>query len=155
VEEPEQYAGGARVRIRTIPVDTSFLDEVDKWVGMTTKSERDSFRASLETQIFTFQREQRAKAAANGGVASGISDTVVWNTIPKLGDGIRAMLNNETKKRLERMLKSPLELHDETDEDRRQRAAMFERFNTLGYCQHCRDQAIEYFTINKLWAIQG
>ena len=151
VEEPETLGG--RTRNRTIPVDTKFLNEVDRWVGMTMSSERDAFRASLETQIFTFQREQRAKAAATG-IASA-SDEVTWNTLPKLADGIRKMLNDETRQRLERLLKSQLELQDENEDDRRLRKEMFERFNKLGYCSHCLGQAIEYFKLNELWQSQN
>ncbi len=153
VEEVEQLEGG-RTRMRTVEVDVEFLDEVDGWIGLKSSAARDEFRSSLETQIFTYQREQRIRASIKGGGETNTPE-VTWNTLPKLADGIRKMLNDDTRQRLERMLKSQLELPDENEDDRRMRAAMFERFDQLGYCHHCVVQAIEYFKLNELWQIQS
>ncbi|MGH9548531.1 MAG: hypothetical protein ACRD3W_04115, partial [Terriglobales bacterium] len=150
----ESDTAGGRTRTRTVPVDSDFLDEIDGWIGLESSTERREFRSSLETQIFTYEREQRARASIGRGAPSDAAP-VRWNTLPALGDGIRRMLNNEARQRLERMLKSQLELPDETEADRTMRAQMLERFSRLGYCKHCMAQALEYSKLNELWRTQS
>jgi predicted Ser/Thr protein kinase len=148
VEEPEEGS----TRTRKVDVDVKFLNEMDEWIGLTRESDRTTFRASLETEIFKFVREQRQKATSDEDV---VDTDITWRTLPRLADGIRKKLNSETKTRLERLLKGPLELQDETADDRRLRDEMFKKFDQLGYCAHCRSQALEYFKLNELWALQG
>jgi hypothetical protein len=75
--------------------------------------------------------------------------------LPDLADAIRRMLNSETQQRLERLLKKPMELPDESDEDKQLRQQVFVKFAQLGYCPHCSAQALEYFKLNKLWSVQS
>jgi Mn-dependent DtxR family transcriptional regulator len=78
-----------------------------------------------------------------------------WRTLPKLADGIRRMLNDETRARLEKVLKQPMELPNELEEDKKLREQLVGKFDELGYCKHCRSQALEYFKLNELWSAQS
>jgi predicted Ser/Thr protein kinase len=106
-------------------------------------------------ELFRFVRERRQKLNLSADEELNAESDITWKTLPKLADGIRKKLNSETRQRLERLLKSDLELQDETEDDRRLRREVFKRFDELGYCKHCRSQALEYFKLNELWTVQS
>jgi predicted Ser/Thr protein kinase len=152
VEEPDPER---KSRTRTVKVDEAFLDDLDKWIGLTGSTERNSFRQALMAELFRFVRERRQKLNLSADEELNAESDITWKTLPKLADGIRKKLNSETRQRLERLLKSDLELQDETEDDRRLRREVFKRFDELGYCKHCRSQALEYFKLNELWTVQS
>ena len=149
VREEVQPVTGGKPRVEMVDVDTKFMEDLETAMGLTW-SERDTFRASLETNIFAIIRERRAKNASDPK-----AEDITWETLPKVAQGIRKKLNVETRTRLERLLKTDLELQDETEDDRRLRAEMIRSFNQRGYCAHCLSQALEYFKLNELWALQS
>lgn len=150
VEEAVENVLGGKSRVETVAVDTAFLSDLEDWMGLKTISAKEEFRSKFEAEIFRLNRERR-----QAGKADDESGDVTWRTLPQVADGIRRKLNSETRQRLERLLKSPLELQDETEDDRRLRAAMFEAFNERGYCKHCLGQALEYFKLYELWNLQS
>jgi len=152
VEEPDANRKG---RTNKVKIDEVFLDELDNWIGLKTSSDRSTFRQGLNAEIFKFVRERRVKLNLADDEELKASGDINWKTLPRLADGIRRKLNSETRVRLERLLKSPLELQDETEDDRRLRAEVFKQFDKLGYCEHCRSQALEYFKLNELWQAQS
>lgn len=152
VEEVVQSLTGGPSRTKTMAPDTKFMSELEDWMGLTTQSQKDAFRANLETEIFQIIRQKRAAAQTGDAVED---DLITWSTISKLADGIRKKLNSETRQRLERLLKTDLELQDENEDDRRLRDEMFRTFNERGYCKHCLSQALEYFKLNELWNLQS
>jgi predicted Ser/Thr protein kinase len=147
-EEVESLTGG-KPRIERVKVDTTFMGDLEGDMGINW-SDREAFRAGLETNIFAIIRERRTKDPDDDK-----AEEINWETLPTLAKGIRKKLNNETRKRLERLLKTDLELQDETEDDRRLRAEMIRSFNQRGYCTHCLGQALEYFKLNELWALQS
>jgi serine protein kinase len=131
--------------LRKEKVDDAFLDDLDRWMGLTSSSDRNDFRRSIDAEIGVILENRLMQNAAEGCDAEV---EITWQTIPRLADGIRNKLNDETAKRLETVLKSEIELNDE---ERTQRREALERFNQLGYCSHCREQALTYFRDYKLW----
>jgi predicted Ser/Thr protein kinase len=152
VEEPDSERTGRTNRVK---VDEVFLDDLDQWIGLKTSTDRSNFRQGLNAQIFKFVRERRVKLNLADDEEYKANGDINWKTLPQLADGIRKKLNSETRVRLERLLKSPLELPDENDDDRRLRAQVFQEFDKLGYCEHCRSQSLEYFKLNELWLPQS
>jgi predicted Ser/Thr protein kinase len=142
---------GGKPRVEKVAVDTKFLGDLESHMGIYSEKEREEFRAGLETSIFAIIRERRQ----SGLLDEEKADEITWETIPQIAKGIRKKLNTETRMRLERLLKTDLELQDETEEDRRLRAEMMAKFNERGYCAHCLSQALEYFKLNELWALQS
>jgi predicted Ser/Thr protein kinase len=75
---------------------------------------------------------------------------LTWRSLPKLAGGISAKLNDDTSKKLGRLLKSEIDLNDE---EKTQRREALERFSKLGYCEHCRQVALTYFNDYQLWKL--
>ncbi len=73
---------------------------------------------------------------------------VTWRTLPKLAEGIAKKLNDESAKKLERVLKSEIEL---SEEDKTTKREALQRFKDLGYCEHCAKVALTYFNDYQLW----
>ncbi len=151
LKEPVVQAGVPS--LRTVKVDVPFLNEMDKWMGMTADKDRDAFRRSIETRIglATQMRLEEDEEGVKAGLKSDDGIIVTWHSIQEIADGIRKKLNSETAKVLENLLKSEIELDEEQKKLRRE---TLERFNTLGYNDHTRQQALTYFRDYKLW-IQG
>ncbi len=143
VEETVSQAGIPTLRKEK--VDDAFLDDLDKWMGLNGSSERHDFRRSIDAEIGVILESRLMQNAEEG---LDVEVEITWQTIQRLADGIRKKLNDETAKRLEIVLKSEIELNDE---ERMQRREALERFNQLGYCSHCREQALTYFRDYKLW----
>jgi serine protein kinase len=143
VEETIDQAGVST--LRKVDVDEAFLDDLDRWMNLTGTSERADFRRSIEARIGLII-EQSCKGSDDNEPCEPAE--ISWQTIPQLADAIRKKLNTETAKRLEEILKSELELSDEQKTARRESLA---RFDKLGYCEHCREQALTYFRDYKLW----
>lgn len=150
VEEEIDSLTGGKARKERVKVDTSFMSDLEDNMGITSYSAKEEFRASLETNIFAIIRERRQRNPEDPK-----AEEINWETLPTIAKGIRKKLNTETRKRLERLLKTDLELQDETEEDRRLRDEMIRSFNERGYCRHCLSQALEYFKLNELWNLQS
>ncbi len=66
-----------------------------------------------------------------------------------MADGIRKKLNHEVSIILENMLKSELELVEDSQKELRRESLA--RFEALGYNAYTREQALTYFRDYKLW----
>ncbi|CAN5630277.1 serine/threonine protein kinase PrkA [soil metagenome] len=133
---------------RKVKVDVDFLNEMDRWMGMTADKDREAFRRSIETRIGL--ATQMKLEDDDEGVKS--ADLIItWESIQEIADGIRKKLNSEIAKTLENLLKSEIELDEEQKKLRRE---TLERFDKLGYNDYTRQQALTYFRDYKLW-IQG
>jgi predicted Ser/Thr protein kinase len=148
LREPVVQAGVAA--IRTVKVDVAFLNELDKWMGMTTDKDRDAFRRSIETRIglATQMKLEDEEEGQKSGLKSSEGTIITWESIQEIADGIRKKLNSETAKVLENLLKSEIELDEEQKKLRRE---TLERFDKLGYNDHTRQQALTYFRDYQLW----
>lgn len=143
--------GGKKVE-RLVDVSTDFLSDIETWMKITSSNDREIFRRSVETQITPYLiAESKRKEEEAGGENSGEDKIeLTWRSLPKLADGIRAKLNDETTKKLGRLLKSEISLNDE---DKVLRREALERFSKLGYCEHCRQVALTYFNDYQLWKL--
>jgi predicted Ser/Thr protein kinase len=150
VIEPDD-AGG---RPREVGVDLTFLNKVENQMDLLTITAKENHRRGLEGEIMKHTRELRERfKLCQEGDCEDID--INWRTLPKLADGIRRMLNGETRARLETLLKKPIELPNESEEDKLLRERLNTKFAELGYCPHCLSQALEYFKINELWTLQS
>ncbi len=143
--------GGKKVE-RLVDVSTDFLNDIETWMKITGQSDREVFRRSVETQITphllaAIELKEREESDDNTGEEK---IELSWRSLPKLADGIRAKLNDETSKKLGRLLKSEIDLNDE---DKTLRREALERFSKLGYCEHCRQVALTYFNDYQLWKL--
>lgn len=143
VEETINQAGIPTLRKEK--VDEDFLNDLEQWMGLIGASERNDFRRSIDAEIGVVL-ESRLQQNAEAGIDEEVD--ITWQTVPRLAEGIAKKLNEETAKRLEIVLKSEIEL---TDEERAQRREALQRFDKLGYCRHCQEQALAYFRDYKLW----
>jgi predicted Ser/Thr protein kinase len=143
--------GGKKVE-RLVDVSTDFLSDIERWMSITSSNDREVFRRSVETQITPFLiAAVELKEQEVGGENSGVDKIeLTWRSLPKLADGIRAKLNDETTKKLGRLLKSEISLNDE---DKVLRREALDRFSKLGYCEHCRQVALTYFNDYQLWKL--
>jgi predicted Ser/Thr protein kinase len=134
-------------------VDVTFLHDIETWMKLpTTGSDRDVYRRSVEGQITPYLMAEAERLAAEKLEGSEVPEKVelTWRSLPKLAAGISAKLNDETAKKLGRLLKSEIELNDE---EKTQRREALERFSKLGYCEHCRNVALTYFNDYQLWKL--
>jgi len=139
---------------REVFVDLDFLNKVEVHINLTYSDEKEKFRRSLEGEILKHTRELRERHKLCSDDECEDID-IDWRTLPKLADAIRRMLNSETRVRLEKLLKSPIELPNESEEDKLLRERLASKFSELGYCPHCLGQALEYFKLNELWSVQS
>jgi len=139
---------GGRKEKREKSVDTAFLLDIETWMKLSTQTEREQFRRSVETQItpYLIAQVEHAEGDETGEDKVELS----WRSLPKLAAGISAKLNDEAAKKLGRLLKSEIELNDE---EKIQRREALERFSKLGYCEHCRNVALTYFNDYQLWKL--
>jgi len=137
---------------RLVDVSTDFLSDIEGWMKLTSQSERDIFRRSVETQItpFLIAAVERKESEDGDDSAGDEKVELTWRSLPKLAGGIAAKLNDETTKTLGRLLKSEIDLNEE---DKKLRRAALERFANLGYCEHCRQAALTYFNDYQLWKL--
>ncbi len=137
---------------RKVEVDTAFLSDVEKWMGISSFDEQKAFRMALEAEILSVVRSQMAKpgdkTSSSDEDSSQEDVTISWRTFTKLAQGITAKLNDMSAQRLERILKPEIEL---SDDDRILRKEVFDKFESLGYCPHCVTKAITYFKDYQLW----
>ena len=131
---------------RKVKVDVNFLNEMDKWMGLTSTADWDNFRRSIETRI-GIAAQHRLEDAENGLSTDGNVE-LTWESLQELADGIRKKLNADTAMVLENLLKSEIELDDEQKKLRRE---TLERFEKLGYNDYTRQQALTYFRDYQLW----
>jgi hypothetical protein len=142
--------GGKKVE-RLVDVSTDFLSDIESWMKVSVGNDRDIFRRSVEGQITPYLLAAVERKEAEGGDNSGQEKIELsWRSLPKLADGIRAKLNDETAKKLGRLLKSEIDLNDE---DKTLRREALDRFSKLGYCDHCRQAALTYFNDYQLWKL--
>lgn len=139
-----------RAVTRKVKIDVEFLDNLDTWMGLTSSSERADFRRSIESEIAGETLRQRQSQGEDTPTDSteAPAEGITWRTLPKLATGITKKLNDETAKVLERLLKPEFQL---SDEDRELRDVALGRFDELGYCEHCRETALQYFKDYELW----
>lgn len=136
---------------RLVDVSTDFLSDIETWMKLTSASERDVFRRSVETQITPFLIAAVERKEEQDGESAGEEKVeLTWRSLPKLAGGIAAKLNDETAKKLGRLLKSEIDLNDE---DKKLRREALDRFSKLGYCEHCRQGALTYFNDYQLWKL--
>jgi serine protein kinase len=141
--------GGKKVE-RLVDVSTDFLSDIEKWMGITSSSDREVFRRSVETLITPYLIAEVDRKEADGENSGEEKIELTWRSLPKLAGGISAKLNDETAKKLGRVLKSEIDLNDE---EKTQRREALERFSQLGYCEHCRQAALTYFNDYQLWKL--
>ena len=142
--------GGKKVE-RLVDVSTDFLTDIETWMKLTSSTERETFRRSVETQITPYLLAEVERKEAQGEDNSGEDKIELsWRSLPKLAGGIAAKLNDETTKKLGRLLKSEIDLNDEEKTLRRE---ALDRFSKLGYCEHCREVALTYFNDYQLWKL--
>jgi predicted Ser/Thr protein kinase len=149
-KETVEHAGKKVERL--VDVDIAFLNDIETWMKITSQSDKDVFRRSVETQITPYllaqvELNERQKV---GDDSDDEKVELTWRSLPKLAGGISAKLNDETSKKLGRLLKSEIDLNDEDKELRR---AALDRFSKLGYCEHCRQVALTYFNDYQLWKL--
>ena len=136
---------------RLVDVDIAFLNDIETWMKITSQNDKDVFRRSVETQITPYLIAQvNLKEMVGGDDSDEDKVELTWRSLPKLAGGISAKLNDETSKKLGRLLKSEIDLNDEDKELRR---AALDRFSKLGYCEHCRQVALTYFNDYQLWKL--
>jgi serine protein kinase len=143
----EMVETGGRMEKREKDVDVAFLNDIETWMKLAQGSEREIFRRSVEGQITPYLIAEVERNEGNEGLEKV---ELTWKSLPKLAAGISAKLNDETAKKLGRLLKSEIELNDE---EKTQRREALERFSKLGYCEHCRNVALTYFNDYQLWKL--
>jgi predicted Ser/Thr protein kinase len=141
--------GGKKVE-RLVDVSTDFLSDIETWMKITGSTDRDVFRRSVETQITPYLIAEVDRKEAQGENSGEEKIELTWRSLPKLAGGISAKLNDDTSKKLGRLLKSEIDLNDE---EKTQRREALERFSKLGYCEHCRQVALTYFNDYQLWKL--
>jgi predicted Ser/Thr protein kinase len=129
---------------RKVKVETGFMEEIERLMGLTSVSEREDFRRALEAE-FLHLREMHAKEHG----ADAEPPEINWRTHPQLAKAIARKLNDEIAKKVQRLLTDEIQLNEE---EAKLRAESLQRFEELGYtCAHCRKAALEYFKEFKLW----
>ena len=154
-EHAKHHAQGARYfvdpkdRGRKIDVDTEFLDVVDRWCGVTFSDERDKARLALEADLLdlTLDNSRRFKA---GDESATETFEVTWKSLPRLEKGIRAMLNEEIAKKVEKILRPEFELKED---ELKHRKESLERFRALGYSEDSLAEALQYIQDYELWKL--
>jgi predicted Ser/Thr protein kinase len=156
-EHAKHYAQGARYFIdpkdrgHKIDVDTDFLDTVDRWCGVTYSDERDKARLALEAELLDLVRDNARRFKAGDESASEEID-LNWKSLPRLEKGIRAMLNDEIAKKVERILRhKEFELKED---ELKHRQESLERFRALGYSEDSLEEALQYIQDYELWKLQ-
>ncbi|MBK9204421.1 MAG: hypothetical protein IPL73_18680 [Candidatus Obscuribacter sp.] len=138
-------------------VKTNFdgiLEDLETQMGIKDDSERETFRRSVEGHILSITRRARALVENDGDEDDDVSTDenngaqINWRTLPKLAEGIAKKLNDEAAKKLERILKSEIEL---TDEDKEMRRDALKKFSELGYTERCARVALMYFNDYQLY----
>lgn len=130
------------------------LDDLENQMGLVGETERHDFRRSVEGHILQVSMKARllAEDAEEGDEESAdiaaSQVEVTWRTLPKLAEGIAKKLNDESAKKLERVLKSEIEL---SEEDKAIKRDALKRFSDLGYSEHSANVALTYFNDYQLW----
>ncbi len=129
------------------------LDDLENNMGLYGESDKADFRRSVEGHILNLQLKARQATDEEGDeededTAAAAKVDVTWRTLPKLAEGIAKKLNDESAKKLERVLKSEIEL---SEEDKTTKREALQRFKDLGYCEHCAKVALTYFNDYQLW----
>lgn len=132
---------------KTVEIDSEFLESLERLMGKTTSTERNEFRQALETELSDTIRQQIKEFGSSANVK------VSWRTLPALRIAIAKKLDEDIAKDVERCLTDEMNLNSETDRKLRQES--LERFESLGYCQHCTKKALAYIKDFKLWSLQS
>lgn len=148
VELVEQ--AGKKVERRVKVNFDGILDDLENHMGVSGQDERMDFRKSVEGHILTIQLKARQAQDELDDDDDSEERKVefTWRTLPKLAEGIAKKLNDEAAKKLERVLKSEIEL---SEEDKQIKREALKRFSELGYCEHCSKVALMYFNDYQLW----
>ncbi len=156
-EHAKHHAQGARYftdpkdRGRKIDVDTDFLDKVDRFCGVTSSDDREKTRLALEAELLDLVRDNARRLKAGDESASEEFD-LNWKSLPRLEKGIRAMLNEEIAKKVERILRhKEFELKED---ELKHRQESLERFRALGYSEDSLEEALQYIQDYELWKLQ-
>lgn len=129
-----------------IEIEFEFLEGLERRMGKTTHTERTEFRQGLDTELndnILIQIKELGAAAQEPS----------WRTLPALRSAISKKLDEEIAGDVERCLTDEMNLNSE--DDRKLRRESLERFESLGYCQHCAKVALEYIKEFKLWTLQS
>lgn len=133
-----------------VPVAEAFLDEVDRAQGLTSREEREKFRSSLNARIAQLVRAQSLRPE-EGEEEDKV--TISWQTIPELAKAIKARLDADIAKKVERILTK--QVPDLTEDEQAMHKESVVRLTEAGYCDSCREQALNYARDHKLWVSQG
>jgi serine protein kinase len=137
-----------RQTTRRVKIDVEFLDDLDRYMGLTGTTERAEFRRSIEAEIAEEMLKRNQQRSDSDEDSPAEAEALSWRTLPKLAAGITKRLNDEIAKVVERLLQPEFKL---SDEDRQLRDRALARFDELGYCEHCRETALQYFKDYELW----
>lgn len=154
-EHAKHYAQGARFftdpkdRSHKVDVDIEFLDTVDRWCGVTYSDDRDKTRLALEADLLELVRDNARRFKAGDESASEEFE-ISWKTLPRLEKGIRAMLNEEIAKKVEKILRPEFELKED---ELKHRKESLERFRALGYSEDSLEEALQYIQDYELWKL--
>lgn len=141
-----------RIGNREVEVNVAFLDDIDRYrTGTSWESTEDKkkFRGSLDARI----NQTMLEHAEEHGEGSG-SVAINWETIPELARGIRARLEADIAKKVDRIL-TTANVADLKEDERRMRDESLQRFKEFGYCEACLEQALNYCKEFKLWNSQS
>ena len=130
---------------REVDIDLSLLSDLETWMRFETFTDKENFRRSIESEIAD-EILKRNQSRPDGDDSE--AEPIGWRTLPKLAMGITRKLNDETAKVLERLLQPEFKL---SEDDKKLRAEALARFDKLGYCEHCRDVALQYCKDYELW----
>ncbi len=144
-----KYFMDANDRSHKVNVDTDFLDTVDRWCGVTGEEDRGKARLALEADLLDLIRDNARRLKAGDDSASEKFE-LSWQSLPRLEKGIRAMLNEEIVKKVEKILRPEFELKDD---ELKHRKESLERFRALGYSEQSLEEALQYIQDYELWKL--
>lgn len=143
------YFFDPKERSHKIDVDTEFLDKVDRFCGITSSDERGKVRLALEADLLDLVRDNARRFKAGDESASEEFE-ISWKSLPRLEKGIRAMLNDEIAKKVEKILRPEFELKED---ELKHRKESLERFRALGYSEDSLEEALQYIQDYELWKV--
>ncbi|MCA0315219.1 MAG: hypothetical protein LCH63_15495 [Candidatus Melainabacteria bacterium] len=149
-ETVEMVEQGGKLVERRVKVNfDGILDDLEKHMGLTSLGDKEDFRKSVEGHILQLTINASKSAEDEESDEDAVkAREVTWRTLPKLAEGIAKKLNDDAATKLERVLKSEIEL---SEEDKVIRRDALQRFKELGYCEHCAKVALTYFNDYQLW----
>lgn len=131
--------------VRILPKDLEFMGRLEKAMGITDSDKVDDFRRSFESEIM----HRFAENAAIAGDTDRVDfNNLNWESHPDMKQAIKAVLDEETAQRIQKVLSDDLTLKAD---DRKLKEAAIQRFDELGYSEGARKEILEYFKKFELW----